>query len=170
MFYVCLLCFCFCVLFVLFCSFESSKIKDTFLSPLLTEVECLVSPIGVSSPSIIPDSFIRASTTYTSYYQPAYARLHDYRGGGWCALYQDDTPNDWLQIEFGRTIEVCGVATQGNGFEWVTEFKLSFSLTGDSWETYTDTQGVTMVRLHFIFKHSFQLRWIFPFFEATFKF
>ena len=107
-------------------------------------------PIGVSSPSIIPDSFIRASGVYTSYYQPAYARLNDYRGGGWCALKKDDTPNDWLQIDFGKIIEVCGVATQGNGYEWIIEFKLSFSFSGDDWESYKDTHGVDMVRFHII--------------------
>ena len=103
-------------------------------------------PIGVSSPSIIPDSFFRASTVYRSSYQPAYARLNDYRGGIWCALKSDNTPNDWLQIDFGKIVEVCGVATQGNSYEWITEFKLSFSFSGDNWESYKDTRGVIMVR------------------------
>ena len=115
-------------------------------------------PIGVSSPSIIPDSFFRASTsvpTLTGYFHPAHARLDDYSGGGWCALKDDDTPNDWLQIDFGKTIEVCGVATQGdiNGNEWVTEFQLSFSSRGDSWKTYKDTNGVDMVRFRCFFRH-----------------
>ena len=107
-------------------------------------------PIGVSSPSIIPDGFFRASSVYTRTFQPAYARLDDHRGGGWCAQRRDDTPNDWLQIDFGKIIEVCGVATQGNGFQWIKEFELSFSFSGDSWESYRDTHGAIMVRFDFI--------------------
>ena len=111
--------------------------------------------MGVSSPGIIPDSFMRASSAFDSdSYLPSYARLHGDRGDGWCALDHDDTPNDWLQIDFGKTIEVCGVATQGdiNGNEWVLEFELSFSSRGDSWETYKDTDGENMVRFLCLFK------------------
>lgn len=91
---------------------------------------------------------MRASTSFSNSFKPAYARLHGDRGDGWCALDADDTPHDWLQIDFGKIIKVCGVATQGdiNGNEWVLEFKLSFSSSGDSWETYRNTDGVIMVR------------------------
>lgn len=91
---------------------------------------------------------MRASTSFSDSYLPSYARLHGDRGDGWCALHADDTPNDWLQIDFGKIIEVCGIATQGdiNGNEWITEFLLSFSSSGDSWETYKDINGVNMVR------------------------
>jgi len=91
---------------------------------------------------------MRASTSFSDFYKPAYARLHGDRGDGWCALNAYDIPNDWLQIDFGKTINVCGVATQGdiNGNEWVEEFQLSFSPSGDSWETYRNTDGVIMVR------------------------
>ena len=98
---------------------------------------------------------MRASSTFSDYYLPSYARLHGDRGDGWCALEDDDTPNDWLQIDFGKTVEVCGVATQGDidGDEWVTEFELSFSSSGDSWETYKDTNGVNMVRFRWFLRH-----------------
>lgn len=98
---------------------------------------------------------MRASTINSGNYLPSYARLHGDRGDGWCALYSDDTPNDWLQIDFGKIIKVCGVATQGdiNGNEWITEFKLSFSSSGDSWEDYMDTNGVRMVRFYCFLKH-----------------
>ena len=92
---------------------------------------------------------MRASSTYSDYYLPSYARLHGDRGDGWCAL-DDDPPNDWLQIDFGKIFEVCGVATQGTSYEWIIEFKLSFSFSGDNWESYKDTHGVVMVRFYFI--------------------
>jgi len=114
---------------------------------------CFDNAVGVTTPDIIPDSFMRASTTHSDSYLPSYARLHGDRGDGWCALYSDDTPNDWLQIDFGKIIKVCGVATQGdiNGNEWITEFKLSFSSSGDSWKNYRDTNGVMMVRFYCLF-------------------
>ena len=131
---------------------------------------CFDNAVGVSSPGIIPDSFLRASTTMLNgWFQPAYARLDDSRGGGWCARDADDTPNDWLQIDFGKIIEVCGVATQGNGYEWVTEFKLSFSFMGDTWETYKDIHGINMVRfISLIVKNGRQLGKIFPLSQGTF--
>ena len=97
---------------------------------------------------------MRASSTYSGS-NPSYARLHGDRGDGWCSQYPDDTPNDWLQIDFGKITEVCGVATQGdiNGNEWVTEFMLLFSSSGDSWEAYKDTNGGNMVRFRCFLKY-----------------
>ena len=126
---------------------------------LLTHIHllpaCFDNAVGVNTPDIIPDSFMRASTVHSGNYLPSYARLHGDRGDGWCASYSDDTPNDWLQIDFGKIIKVCGVATQGdiNGNEWITEFKLSFSSSGDSWKNYMDTNGVRMVRFYCFLKH-----------------
>ena len=58
--------------------------------------------------------------------------------------------NDWLQIDLDKTIEVCGVATQGNGHingggyrEWTINFKLPYSVSpdGSGLTTYRDTQS-----------------------------
>ena len=116
---------------------------------LSTKSACYDNAVGVSSISIIPDSFLKASTTFSSDYLPAFARLNDVRGkgGGWCSLAGDNTPNDWLQVDLGKIMEVCGVATQGNAFksEWIKDFKLSFSSSGDIWEEYKDPNGATVV-------------------------
>ncbi len=83
-------------------------------------------------------------------YQAAYGRLHGSRGDGWCAA-SSSSDDDWLQVNLGRMIHVCGVATQGDGThdpydEWVTDFKLSFSSDGSTWTTYKDGHGADKVR------------------------
>lgn len=100
---------------------------------------CYNNEVGAVDPSIIPDNQMSASTQYNDSTQAAYGRLNDNRGDGWCARDATGT-NDWLQVDFNRTILVCGVATQGdNGgalSAWVKSFQLSFSSDGSSWTTY----------------------------------
>jgi len=101
--------------------------------------------VGVSNTGIILDSQITASSEYSSSYKPYYGRLHGTRGDGWCSKASNNN-NDWLQIDFGKTIQVCAVATMGdvNGDEWTTVFKLSFSTDGNTWKMYRDKQNVEM--------------------------
>lgn len=119
-----------------------------------TNSACFDNAVGVSSPNIIPDSFIRASTSRGDFHRPAYGRLNGDRWDGWCALLADDTPKDWLQIDFGKVIEVCGVATQGdiNSNEYPIDFKLHFSSSGDKFKRYKDGNGENMVRFYHIFR------------------
>ena len=113
------------------------------------EINCFDYPVGVSSPGIIPDNQMTASsytTTDYSSYRAYNGRLNDTRGDGWCSAVPDSV-NDWLQIDFARIIQVCALATQGdvNGNEWVTDFKLSYSYDGNSWEAYKDANGIDQV-------------------------
>ncbi|KAL9954033.1 hypothetical protein ACROYT_G041521 [Oculina patagonica] len=128
-------------------SMQCSK-KKNYGGTVVVIQACFDNAVGVSSTSIIPDSFFRASTTYSYFFLPAYARINETRGAGcWCAYYADDTPNDWLQVDLGKVIEVCGIATQGNEYNsnWVIDFKLSYSTTGDSWKWYRDVNGSVMI-------------------------
>ena len=91
-----------------------------------------------------------ASSQYNHGYQAAYGRLNGDRGDGWCA--QEAARNDdWLQVDLGKLIDACALATQGdrNGNEWVTAFKLSYSSDGTNWKTYQDANSVDMVRFKF---------------------
>ena len=109
---------------------------------------CYESPVGISDLAKLPDNQLTASSEYGSGYQAAYGRLNGDRGDGWCAkeAARDD---DWLRVDLGKSIEVCGVATQGdrNGNEWTTDFKLSYSADGNTWTTYKDGNGAEVVRL-----------------------
>lgn len=69
---------------------------------------------------------------------PWYARLGNIKP--WASKDNKD-PDDYLQIDLGRLYMVCGVRTQGTAYshlEWVTTFKLRFSLDGLQWVTYKE--------------------------------
>ena len=108
--------------------------------------DCFAKPVGISDQGIIPDNQITASSQYSTGYQAAYGRLNGDRGDGWCAK-EAGRNDDWLQVHLGKTIEVCGIASQGdrNGNEWVTDFKLSYSTDGKNWTPYKDANGAEVV-------------------------
>ena len=92
-----------------------------------------------------------ASSSYNDNFKPSYGRLNGSRGDGWCSKTANGN-DDWLQIDFGRIVQVCAVATQGgiNGNEWTTDFKLSFSTDTNTWITYKDGNGTEVVRFDLI--------------------
>ena len=80
-------------------------------------------------------------------HRPQHGRLNFNRGDGWCPTNCSDE-NQWLQVDFGKTFRVCGVATQGdkNGTRWTTVFTLSFSNDSSLWSHYENESGKNMVR------------------------
>ena len=111
-----------------------------WLSSICTELFVIWynSVVGVADLSVIQDNQISASTQYSYITQAAYGRLVENRGNGWCTREATRT-DDWLQVDFNRTVQVCGVATQGNnGGAWVKSFKLSYISDGNVWTTYED--------------------------------
>ena len=111
--------------------------------------DCFSKAVGVSNSSIILDSFMRAKSHDKSHgYNtlPSYGRLNGARGNGWCAEINDK--DQWLQVDLGKIIEVCAVATQGdiNGNEWVIDFKLAYSKSFDGrWQIYKDANDLEVV-------------------------
>ena len=102
--------------------------------------DCFDNPIGVADVNKIPDAQLTASSYHSSNFKPEYGRLNGGRGDGWCAGTASGN-DEWLQVDLGKLYTVCAVATQGdiNGNEWVTTFKLSFSMDGQNWDV---DQGV----------------------------
>ena len=128
-------------------------IKSCFIK-IISEINCFDYPVGVSSPAIIPDNQMTASSYTTTNHSSCRAhngRLNDTRGDGWCSEVPDSN-NDWLQIDFNRKIQVCAVATQGDvsGNQWVTDFKLSYSSVGNVWTTYKDVKGADQVTCRYL--------------------
>ncbi|XP_078371407.1 uncharacterized protein LOC144655059 [Oculina patagonica] len=109
---------------------------------------CSNNAIGIASPDVIPDDHMTATSHFNEVFQPAYGRLYGDRGDGWCAKEPNRT-DDWLQVDLGKTLQVCAVATQGDrgsegigaAHEWVTDFKLSYSADGNTWTTYKNGSG-----------------------------
>ena len=114
---------------------------------------CFNNPVGVESPctctGIISDSQMTASSKYGVAYQAAYGRLRGVRGYGWCTKTPSKN-DDWLQVDLGKSIQACGLATQGATYssEWAKAFKLSYSSDGKSWKTYQDKNGKELVRYY----------------------
>ena len=91
-----------------------------------------------------------ASSQFSPGHQSFYGRLNGGRGDGWCP--KEANKKEWLQIDLGKSIYLCAVATQGdrNGNEWVTDFKVSYSSYGISWRPYKDINGAVLVRFNII--------------------
>ena len=91
-----------------------------------------------------------ASSQYDESHKAAYGRLHDERGDAWCAE-EHDRNDDWLQVDLGKTFEVCAVATQGDAHDeqWVETFKVSYSSNANNWKTLT-RYGKEVVSVNFI--------------------
>lgn len=90
---------------------------------------------------------MRASSHLNKRHKPQHGRLKFRRGVGWCPEKGSDE-NQWLQVDFGKTFRVCGVATQGakKGIRWTTGFTLSFSNDSSQWSQYENGNGKNMVR------------------------
>ena len=53
-------------------------------------------------------------------------------------------------MDLGDTFQICGVASQGDfsgNQEYVSAFKLSFSLNGNDWNYYEKEDGTQMVSI-----------------------
>ena len=118
------------------------------LFPVAVTSVCFNNAVGVANISIIVDNQMTASTLRGNNYLPAYGRLHGNRGKGWCAQSCCEG-YDWLQVDLGKTHQVCGFATQGHivNAGMVTDLKLSFSIDGGAWTPYVDEVGSEMVRI-----------------------
>ncbi|PFX12463.1 Uromodulin [Stylophora pistillata] len=104
--------------------------------------ECFEKPVGVSSPCVIPDNQMTASSRYEDEEHAAmYGRLFNETAWGWQPNHNDK--NEWLQVDLGKMFQVCAVATQGSKYhlEWTTDFKLLYSSDESIWKTYLDENG-----------------------------
>ena len=90
-----------------------------------------------------------ASSVYTTDNHYGYSGRLNLPNQAWCAQGCCGS-QEWLQIDLGKTFQICGVATQGNGIsaydEYVTYFKLSYSPDGSGWTTYKQADSSEMVR------------------------
>ena len=72
---------------------------------------------------------------------PANARLNKPSGGGKTGAWSSKTndANQWIQVKFCEVIKVTQVGIQGryDANQWVTKFKVSYSLNGVHFYTQT---------------------------------
>ncbi|XP_078697438.1 uncharacterized protein LOC144925334 [Branchiostoma floridae x Branchiostoma belcheri] len=92
----------------------------------------------------IPDDSITASSWYTLGvgYEPYRGRLNGVAGAGVWSV-RTRTIGEWLQVDLGEMKTVTGTIIQGrsNQPQWVTSYKLQYSVDGRSWITYASSDG-----------------------------
>ena len=83
----------------------------------------------------IPDSSFSATSTVNNIFLPKYGRLNGPHGSWILGII---SPNQYLQIDLGGVYWVCGLATQGSGFNdyWITKYKISLSMDNITWKIY----------------------------------
>ncbi|KAI8514606.1 hypothetical protein Bbelb_071970 [Branchiostoma belcheri] len=98
-------------------------------------------PLGMES-GAIPDDSITASKTTNTQSLPYFGRLNVVRGYG---RWAPDSSNigQWLQVDLGVIKRVTGTITQGSTWsvrpQWVTLYKLEYSIDGTFWTTYPES-------------------------------
>ncbi|XP_038060463.1 lactadherin-like [Patiria miniata] len=101
-------------------------------------------PLGMED-GCIPDERITASSFFrnSASHAPPRARLNiQGYAEGWC--YDDSTDNSpWIQVDFVGIVTITGLITQGRGDAnfWVTEYQVTYSDDGQSWNNVTDADG-----------------------------
>ncbi|XP_078665898.1 lactadherin-like [Branchiostoma floridae x Branchiostoma belcheri] len=110
---------------------------------LVTAEEVCTYPLGMES-GAIPDDSITASSWYTLSvgHEPYRGRLNGVAGvGAWAA--RTNTIGTWLQVDLGEMKTITGTIIQGryNHHQWVTSYKLQYSVDGLSWITYASSDG-----------------------------
>ena len=101
----------------------------------------------------ILDSQITASSEWNAKNGAHNARLNlqavsGIRSGGWSAAPGQNNYNQWLQVDFIKTVTLGKVATQGrmNADQWVSNFSLSYSMDGNVFKVYQQS-GSDKVRV-----------------------
>ena len=98
----------------------------------------------------IPDENIAASSWQEPFhaFRPEEGRLHN-DAGVWCPNTLGEADKGYyLQVEFPARYSICAVATQGSPLydtDWVTKYRLQFSMDGQNFTFYTEN-GTVKVR------------------------
>ena len=98
---------------------------------------------------IIPDRAITASSFYNNAHRPPNGRLRfragNGRTGAWSSLVNNQ--GQWFQVDFGYTMKITRVATQGrqDADQWVTSYTLSYSQDGGHFYPYKNINKIQQV-------------------------
>ena len=98
-----------------------------FVAPLCNR------PLGMES-GRLPNARITSSSAYNGRYTAPNGRLHK----PFCWIARHNNHNQWLKVDFGRTTTIQKIVTQGrrDANQWVTRYKLTYSLDTLHWATY----------------------------------
>ena len=93
--------------------------------------------------STLNDAQITASSSKDTAY-PYRGRLHS--ANYWSANTADE--NQWIEVAFYSKTKVTGVILQGrsDADEWVTRYKVTYSLDGSTWDSVVDDNNTVEVK------------------------
>lgn len=109
-------------------------------------------PVGIQS-GRIKNGQITASSVYNKYHAAWLARLYRTRRGSYVGAWsaRHNNHNQWLQIDFRRSMKVTGIATQGrhDSDQWVTAYYIYYSMDGvyfskvkNWWNAYVKVRAI----------------------------
>ena len=96
-------------------------------------------PLGLQN-GRLRNSRITASSEYNVYTAARLGRLGLHKRGRYVGAWsaRHNNKNQWIKVDFGRTMKITKIATQGrqDAAQWVTYYKVSSSLDGVHWQVY----------------------------------
>ena len=105
--------------------------------------DCSGVEVGLTNKTRFGDSLFTATSTYDNFYAPHKSRFDSNRC--WEPT-NNNVASDYLQIDLGTSYKICAVATKGSGkpgySEWMTKYKLWFSLDNVKWNVYEERCNV----------------------------
>ena len=113
------------------------------------QTECRIQPLGMESREI-PNEAVNASSVWAPEHEPWQARLNNIKTNGSTGSWSSGSIaiGQYLQFDLGKERVVNKIATQGRSstvyFQWVTSYKLLFSLDEANWNEYQNN-GVVKV-------------------------
>ena len=93
--------------------------------------------LGIEHGTALPQGFIMTSSSNQTGKDASSARLND-ASSSWCASLNN--VNQYLQIDFGKTLTITGIAVQGNPIadSWVKDFYFDYGMDLNSLVTYQE--------------------------------
>ncbi|XP_038060467.1 lactadherin-like [Patiria miniata] len=137
------------LLFVNKMRFGTKPVLETIVHFSSDDVSCSVGgPLGMED-GRIPDERITASSFWENraVCGPVRARLNTQGyAAAWCNDEITDNISPWIQVDFDGTVTITGLITQGLGDshpydQWVTEYQVTYSKDGQSWNNVNDADG-----------------------------
>eukprot|EP00794_Sanderia_malayensis_P008093 gene8093-8960_t len=91
---------------------------------------------GIESGLSLPSGFVLTASSFVSGNEAIKGRLSG--ALSWCA--NTNNANEYIQIDFGKTITMTGIAVQGNptASSWVKDFYVEYGITETSLAAYTE--------------------------------
>lgn len=84
----------------------------------------------------IPNARLTSSSAYNARYTAPNGRLHK----AFCWIARHNNHNQWFKVDFGRLTTIRKIGTQGrrDANQWVTRYKLTYSVDTLHWATYRE--------------------------------